>query len=436
MFKILKKILPHSLFRRFLLIILLPNIIVQLVSVYVFYERHWSGMSKYMASSLARQVDMVVKGFSRTTGKDREDFISITKNSLDLQIQFVPYSTIRKSNILEQAGFSALLSSIDLKLQQKEHSISFDAQNETVVIEVMMEGGVLQIIAPRRSIYTPTTYIFILWMTGTAILFVLIAILFMRSQVRSITKLAEVAEKFGRGQDMPGFKPSGAMEVRQASQAFIEMRTRINRQVEQRTEMLAGVSHDLKTPLTRMKLQLALMEVTPEIEELQQDIAEMEKMVQEYLDFAKGKERVIDRDVGLSDMLRSIVSGYRNLNKKIDVTAQSGIALHINANALRRAITNIVDNALKYGKIVQISANGSEKYAYINVDDDGPGIPDKKKNDVFQPFFRLDNARNLDKGGTGLGLAIAKDIIASYGGDIILENSHMGGLRVKIKLPL
>lgn len=436
MFKILKKTLPHSLFRRFLLIILLPNIIVQIVSVYVFYERHWSGMSKHMASSLARQVDMVVRGVSATSGQARDDFIELAKSSLDLQIHYLPESTVKKSNIAQQIGFSALLNAVDQKLEQRKHSISFDLRNETVVIEIALDNDVLRITAPRRSIYTPTTYIFVLWMTGTAILFVLIAILFMRSQVRSITKLAEVAEKFGRGQDMPGFKPSGATEVRQASQAFIEMRSRINRQVEQRTEMLAGVSHDLKTPLTRMKLQLALMEASPEIEELQQDISEMERMVQEYLDFAKGKERVVDRDVGVSDMLRSIAASYRNLNKKIDVTAQPGIALHINSNSLRRAITNIVDNALKYGNNVQISANTSEKYAYISVDDDGPGIPDKKKDAVFQPFFRLDSARNLDKGGTGLGLAIARDIVASYGGDITLENSSLGGLKVKIKLPL
>lgn len=437
MLKKLKKFLPHSLFRRFLLIILLPNIIVQLVSVYIFYERHWSGVSKHMAVSIAGEVELIVRGIEQTSGEARQDFINLTQSSsLDLNIKFLPSKTISKSDLQQKYNFQDLLDELEIRLPPRKYSVRQIANYSVIVIETQVDTDVVQILIPKRSLFTPTTYIFILWMICTTILFVTIAILFMRTQVRSITKLAEVAEKFGRGQDTPSFKPSGATEVRQASQAFIDMKKRINRQVEQRTEMLAGVSHDLRTPLTRMKLQLALMEQSDEITELNQDILEMEKMVQEYLDFAKGKERVIDANVNIADNIRSIVAGYKNLNKKIEVKTQGDIKLHINSNSLRRAITNIVDNALKYGNNVIIASRASEKYAYITVDDDGPGIPDTKREEVFRPFFRLDSARNLDKGGSGLGLAIARDIVVGYGGDITLDKSTSGGLKVVIKLPL
>ena len=436
MIRSFKKILPQSLFRRFLLIILLPNIIVQLVAAYVFYERHWSGVSKHMAVSLAGEIEMVVRGIENNSGQARQQFINNSSAALYLGVKFLPNVLIHKSAENSSNDFPLLKSEVDKRLRDRKYSIYLSGEDPIVAIEVQLDNDLVLITASRKRLETPTTYIFILWMLGTAILFVIIAILFMRTQVRSITKLAEVAEKFGKGHDIPNFKPSGAMEVKQAAQSFIDMKGRINRQVEQRTEMLAGVSHDLRTPLTRMKLQLALMEPAAEIEELQQDIVEMEKMVQEYLDFAKGKERVIDANVNIADMIRSIVAGYRNLSKKIDVTTQNGVELHINANSLRRAITNVVDNALKYGSNVAISSRASEKYAYITIDDDGPGILPAKREEVFRPFFRLDSARNLDKGGSGLGLAIARDIVVSYGGNITLDNSATNGLRVVIKLPL
>lgn len=437
MLKKLKRILPQSLFRRFLLIILLPNIIIQLVSVYVFYERHWSGVSKHMAFSIAGEIELIARGIEQTSGQSRQDFINLTQSSsLDLTFRFLPNSRIEESNFSQYYNFQDLLAELEARLPPRKYSVQQVKNYSSIKIEVQLDKDVVQILIPKRSIFTPTTYIFILWMICTAILFVAIAILFMRTQVRSITKLAEVAEKFGRGQDIPNFKASGATEVRQAAQAFLEMKKRINRHVEQRTEMLAGVSHDLKTPLTRMKLQLALMEKTEEIAELNQDILEMERMVQEYLDFAKGKERVVDANVNIADILSSIIAGYKHLNKKIDVTNHGVIKLHINSNSLRRAIINIIDNALKYGNKVKVSSRASEKYAYITVDDDGPGIEPEKYEEVFRPFFRLDSARNMDNGGSGLGLAIAKDIIVSYGGDINLDASPEGGLRVVIKLPL
>ena len=437
MFTILKKALPHSLFRRFLLIILLPNIIIQLVAVYVFYERHWSGVSRQMAHSLAGEIALIAHGAEQLHGKEKENLLNITKNSFDLDINITHNSLIRVEGA--ESGwrfFRGLRSELHYRLAPLQYSLSFLPAEQLIVIEVQIDNDVVTIKAPKRSIFTPTTYIFILWMIGTAIIFVIIAILFMRNQVRSITKLAEVAESFGRGKDIPNFRPSGATEVRQVSQAFIDMKERIKRQVEQRTEMLAGVSHDLKTPLTRMKLQLAMLDQSEEIKDLREDIIQMEKMVHEYIDFAKGKERVVDANVNIADMLRSIASGYRNLKKPIDLKTQNGVTLHINANSLRRAVTNIVDNALKYGNSLRLTSSASDKYAYIIIDDDGPGIAEGKRAQVFQPFFRLDTGRNRDKGGTGLGLAIARDIVVSYGGEISLETSPIGGLRAIIKLPI
>jgi len=390
-----------------------------------------------MGQSLASEVGLIVRGIEKLQGDERENLVILAKDSFDLGINTIPNSTIALEDL--QPGryiFHSLRAELNQRLTPLLYSLCIKNDEETIVIEVQLDDDVVQITAPKRSLFTPTTYIFILWMIGTAIIFVIIAILFMRTQVRSITKLAEVAEKFGKGQDIPNFRPSGATEVRQASQAFIDMKERINRQVEQRTEMLAGVSHDLKTPLTRMKLQLAMMGQNEETLELQDDILQMEKMVSEYIDFAKGKERVVDANVNIADMLRSISAGYRHLNKQIDVKTQTGVALHINANSLRRAVTNIVDNALKYGNSVRLTSSASDKYAYITVDDDGPGIPQAKRAEVFKPFVRLDSGRNLDKGGTGLGLAIARDIVVSYGGEIALETSPIGGLRVVIKLPL
>jgi two-component system osmolarity sensor histidine kinase EnvZ len=401
----------------------------------MFYERHWNGVSKHMAVSLAGEIAMIVRGVVENSGELREQFINNAASNLYLGLKVLPDTTIHENNS-NKDNFSFLRTELNTRLNNHKYNIYLSGEDPILVIEVQIGKDLTIITASRKRIETPTTYIFTLWMISTAIIFVLIAILFMRTQLRSIIKLSEVAEKFGRGQDIPNFKPSGATEVRQASQAFIDMKERINRQVIQRTEMLAGVSHDLKTPLTRMKLQLALMEQSQEIEELQEDIIQMERMVQEYLDFAKGKERVSDANVNISDMLRSIVAGYRNLNKRIDINTQNGLTLNINANSLRRAITNIIDNALKYGNRALLTSRSSKEYAYITIDDDGPGICASERTAVFRPFFRLDVARNMDKGGTGLGLAIARDIIVSYGGEIFLETSEMGGLKVIIKLPI
>lgn len=434
--KLIRKILPQSLFGRFLLIILIPNIIVQLVAIYVFYERHWSGVSKHMAVALAGDINMVVRSIVESPSDNRDEIIRLAEDNMYLDVVFKKDTKLGDVPVHEPVVFSVLLSELDKRLPMQHVVYYKDDDKSDVAVDVQLDDGLLHITSSSKRLANPSTYIFIMWMTGTAVLFLLISVFFMRNQVRSISRLAIVADKFGKGHDSEGFKPSGALEVRRAGKAFIEMKKRINKQVEQRTEMLAGVSHDLKTPLTRIKLQLAMMKQDKEIKELQDDVVEMEKMVQGYLDFAKGKERVIDATVNVSDLLRSIIAGYRNYHRKIELKSASGILLHVNSNALRRAITNIIDNALRYGEVISINMTSSKKNMILTIDDDGPGIPVKKRVEVFKPFYRLDSSRHIESGSTGLGLSIAKDIIVGYGGDITLDDSPIGGLRVVIKLPL
>lgn len=433
MIKFVKKSLPKSLFGRFLLIILLPNIIVQLFAVYMFYERHWSGVSNHMSVAFVGEVAMVVDGIIGKTPEERDEFIKLSKNNLYLDAKFLENKPLKKMG--ESVFFDSLLDELRLKIK-RPHEIYYTYGRSKIAIDVAVNGGLLHILASKKRLANPSTYIFIMWMLGTAILFITISILFMRNQVRSISDLAEEAEKFGMGGETGDFKPTGAYEVRQVAKSFVDMRERIKKQIEQRTEMLAGVSHDLKTPLTRIKLQLAMMQPTKDIKELQEDISEMEKMIQGYIDFAKGKERVIDASVNVSDLLRSIVSGYRKHHKNIELKTKTGASLHINANDLRRVISNIIDNALRYGKSVKINMSKSEKNLIIMVDDDGPGIPVKERKNVFKPFYRIDNSRHLESGSTGLGLAIARDIIVSYGGSVAIDDSQMGGAQVVVKLPL
>lgn len=428
----LNRFLPHSLFYRFLLIILIPTILVQAVAIYIFYDRHWSGVSRYMAAGLAGDVVLLANIYSDSENEgQRDELIKKISRDLYLKVNFIKNAKVTTTSNRDLDFFSEML---DGRINNK-YAVNFTGDYSDITIDIEFPDGVLSILSYKKRLVNPSTYIFIMWMTGTAILFFLISIFFMKNQVRSITLLAEAAEKFGKGHDTEKFKPTGAMEVRSAAKAFMEMRERIKRQVEQRTEMLAGVSHDLKTPLTRMKLQLAMMPNSPEVEELQYDVSEMEKMIQDYLDFAKGNEKVTDSSVNIQDLLRSIVAGYKNQHDNIELQVESSIIMNINSNSFRRVLSNIIDNSLKYSNKISIKALTSEKNLILTIDDNGPGIPESKYEEVFRPFYRLDNSRNKETGGTGLGLAIAKDIIVSYGGSISLDKSPLGGLKVLIKMP-
>lgn len=429
----IKTHLPKSLFGRFLLIIVLPCIIAQIFAVYMFYERHWSGVSKHMILAFTGDISMIVRNAHSLPLDERKKFLKSANDNLYLSVKF--YDNKRISNVDKNPELQELTEALSSIIKHK-YVTYFTHGDSKIAIDVQMMDGLLHIVASKKRLVNPSTYIFIMWMIGAALLFLIISLLFMRNQVRSITNLAEAAQKFGMGGYDDEFKPTGAAEVRQVAESFIEMRDRIKKQIQQRTEMLAGVSHDLKTPITRIKLQLAMMKPTNEIKDLQEDILEMEKMIQGYIDFAKGKERVADSSVNISDLMRSIVAGYHKFDQNIALKTKNGIMLHVNSNDMRRVISNIIDNSLRYGKNISITIGKSEKNAIIMIDDDGPGIPIKEREKVFKPFYRIDNSRHLESGSTGLGLAIAKDIISSYGGDISLDKSQMGGLQVIIKMPL
>lgn len=410
---------------------------VQMVTVYMFYERHWSGVSRHMANALAGDIAFIVKAIESDSLPKRDVILKIASDNMYLDLKFKEGDKINTQKGQTPDKFD-ILKEILSALIVNEYITYFIDDRMNLGIDVQLANGVLEISASKKRIYSPSTYIFIMWMTGTAIVFLIISILFMRNQVRSISQIANVADKFGKGEDTANFKPSGATEVRQVAHAFIQMRERINRQIEQRTEMLAGVSHDLRTPLTRLKLQLAMIPQSKEIIESQEDVTQMEKMIQDYLDFAKGKERAIDSSVNISELIYNITSVYRNQSsqKTIELQVQAEIIMNINSNSFRRIITNLLENALRYGTSVQITANKQPDEVVITIDDNGIGIPLEKRELVFRPFYKIDESRHLESGSTGLGLAITKDIITGYNGKIYLEESPMNGLRVIVQLPL
>lgn len=430
----LKRYLPKSLFGRFLLIIIVPTIVVQLVATYMFYERHWSGVRKHMIRSIIGDITYVSQTLNMAASHEVKQKIQTINNALYLKVLSHPNTTIKnkKNKIVELNDINK-----ELKKNIRHPFTTYYINNKSdIAVDITLKHGTFTIIFSKKRITNPSTYIFILWMSGTALVLLIVAILFMRTQIRSIIRLSKAAEKFGRGVEIKKFKPEGAKEVRMAAEAFIGMKERIKKQIAQRTEMLAGVSHDLKTPITRIKLQLAMMHQSKEIKELQSDITDMEKMIQGYINFVKGAARESTEIINVTDIIRSITSSYRKHHQKIECKLKSGLKLSINKNGFKRAITNVIDNALKYSDTVFISTASKNDMLILKIGDDGPGIPAKKRELVFKPFYRIDQSRNVESASTGLGLSITRDIITRYGGEIKLLDSPHGGLEVLIKLPL
>lgn len=436
----LKQFLPRGLYGRALLILVTPVILAQAVATYVFYERHWQTVTNRLTFALAGEIGVIV---SQIEHDEPERVLErLTRPLAEIQeftLQFDPQSDLREyPNRGDNTSIfaSMLLRALHEKLGRPV-ALDLRYAHEWIAVHIPVKDGVLTVIFPERRVYTPTARIFIFWMVGSSILLSIIAILFLRNQIRPIRRLARAAEQIGKGQDTPEFKPEGAQEVRQAAISLLIMRDRLKRQVEQRTAMLSGVSHDLRTPLTRMKLQLALMPASPDIDELKADVQEMTQMIEAYLAFARGDDPEEAVPADLSILIADLVTTQGRAHATpIHYTQNAASMLTVRPNALRRAINNLIGNAARYGKEVWVSLERDTRYVFIIVEDNGPGIAQHQREDVFRPFTRLEGSRNPQTGGVGLGLTIARDIIRQHGGDILLDDSAHGGLRAAIRLPV
>ena len=434
----IKRLLPRTLFGRSLMIIITPVVLMQVVAAFYFYDRHWDVMTQRLSDGVAGEIALIIEELENNDGPEaRSALFTRAARTLALIIRLeegltlVPQGEPSRYNLLRSRLADALRHKVD-----RPFRIDPIVSNDWSVIEVEIDEGVLQILVPRRRLYSATSLIFIVWMVGSAVVLFAVALVFMRNQIRPIRRLATASDRFGKGREVPNFKVEGASEVRQAARAFLLMRERIRRQISQRTEMLAGVSHDLRTPLTRMKLQLALAGDSPEIEELRADVAEMELMIEGYLAFARGEGTETPKPTDLEILLTEVVNAAQREGATVALTIRDGVMLPLRPQAMRRCLANLLSNARRHARNVWVTARRRGSNAEITIDDDGPGIADSLRETVFKPFFRIDPSRNPDTGGTGLGLTIARDVVRSHGGNVTLHRSPQGGLRCRIRLPL
>ncbi len=431
-----KQFLPRSLLGRSLLIVVTPLIVLQAVSAYIFYESHWDQVSKSLALGLAGDIAMVVDSLRHDSGEEgRQRVFEAAERTMDIAITLEPGEILPNSFSIH----SSLEGEVSRALRErlgKPARVDAGLNPNVVIIDVQLPEGVLSVIAPRTRLFSTTIYVFVLWTVGGTLMLLGIATMFMRSQVRPVLRLARAADNFGKGRDVPNFKPEGAREVRLAARAFIAMRARILRQITQRTEMLAGVSHDLRTPLTRMKLELAMMKASDGVPALKEDVGEMERMLQGYLDFARGEGAETPEPRDVIALLDEAVRQARRIRDGVELKATGELVVPLRPDAFRRCINNLIGNALRYARHVVVDAAKRGRSLEIVIDDDGPGIPEAQREEVFKPFFRLEGSRNSGTGGVGLGMTIARDVARGHGGEIILADSPLGGLRVRLRLPL
>ncbi|MDP6430469.1 MAG: ATP-binding protein [Rhodospirillales bacterium] len=434
----IKQYLPRSLLGRSLLIIVTPLVLLQLVSAFVFYENHWNKVSQRLARGLAGDIAAVIELMRRNPSAEaRGGILDLAATTMAMRGSFDKGKILANAPEPQSGGIvDRMLIQAMREAVKKPFKVDSDSMDRHVVISVQLSGGVLHIVTNRKRLFSSTTYIFVLWMVGTAMILFGVATIFMRNQVRPIRRLAAAADNFGKGRDAPSFKPEGAAEVRRAAAAFISMRDRIRLQIGQRTDMLAGVSHDLRTPLTRLKLQLEMLGDAGAVSDMKGDISEMEHMLEAYLAFARGEGDETPRPTNLSAMLGEVAVQARRNGAVIDLHTEGEIIVPVRPNAFRRCLTNIVENADRYGQHVSIRAGRRGDAIEITVDDDGPGIAIDAREDAFKPFFRIDESRNPETGGVGLGLTIARDVIRGHGGEIDLDASPAGGLRARLTLPI
>src|SRR5262252_7497576 len=432
----IKRVLPRSMFGRSLLIVVVPLILLQLIAAWVFYDRHWAAVSWRLSAGVAGDIGLVVEAMRLADAPgETARLLEIAALVTDLDFTMRSGDTLGSPAVATGSLIEDQLTQAMQGRVAAPYRITASDDPWGVRIAAQLPQGVLAVDVPRKRLYSPTTYIFVMWMVGSSLVLLAVAIVFLRNQVKSLRRLAAAADSFGKGRTVPFFKVEGAAEIRQAALAFMTMRDRIQRQIRQRTQMLASVSHDLRTPLTRMKLALELLGDDPAVEELKSDVIEMERMVHGYLDFARGEgaEEPVETDVSL--LLEDIAAAMRREGIPLSVAAQPEYVIPVRPNALRRCLGNLISNARRYGSHVWLTGIAVADGLDLLVDDDGPGIPETERERVFRAFVRLDTSRNRSTGGVGLGLTIARDVARSHGGDIRLETSPQGGLRARVHLP-
>ena len=436
----IKKFLPRTLFARSLLILVTPVLLIQVITTFIFFDRHWDKMTARLAFAVAGEVAIIADQFESNSSPEYVRTIGrYLEQSLDMNIDFREGAKLETQLREHESWGSVVADTLSRSIEaqvRRPYDIRIDIEEKWIEIAVQLENGVLIVVSPQRRLFSSSAYIFLLWMIGTSIILLAIAVLFMRNQVRPIRRLAIAAERFGKGREVPFFKIEGAREVRQAANAFLEMRGRIKQQIQQRTAMLAGVSHDLRTPLTRMKLQVEMLGEGDDVQALKNDIEDMERMIAAYLDFARGEGEEETERTDLKEVLQRVVSAAKREGANVHLATEGDLSLMLRPIAFERCLSNLIGNAMKYAGETWVAARRAADHIEIEIEDNGPGIPEGIREDVFKPFFREESSRNKKTGGVGLGLPIAQDIVLSHGGEIRLGESSQGGLKVRIDLPV
>nr|WP_241735752.1 ATP-binding protein [Aquisalinus flavus] len=433
----LRRIAPKSLFARTLLIVALPLFVTQSVVTYIFFNRHWEEVTGNLSANVAGNIALVTELYLQAEDDAaREEVMRLSREDLDMAVRFQTFGQIPEND--KVSLFSVLDSTLERQLEDSlRHPFWYNTAGYWAYVEirVQLDDGYLVFLPLRERVFVTNGQFFILWLIAATLLLGYVSIVFMRNQVRSITRLAAAAEAFGLGRDMPEFKPSGAREVRAAGNAFIAMRQRIKRHLNQRTTMLAGVSHDLRTPLTRLKLALAMQPETDDVRDMKNDVDEMETMLEGYLSFARSQNAEEPVLFDLTELVNEVVDDSARTGKRLQTDLQRGLQIDARRNSMKRAISNLVSNAFKHGRIVCLTTRRADGNIEIIIDDDGPGIDPAEYAEAFKPFSRLDNARNQNTPGIGLGLTVVRDVARAHGGDIVLDRSPQDGLRAMLRIP-
>ena len=431
--KFIKKLLPQRLFYRSLLIVAVPIIGLQIVISIVFFDSLWIKTNKGLTRALVGEIDTIIDIYNNEDEYNKKKLTDLYNQNFSFSIRFLENTKL--PDIKVERWFSPMDRTLrrELKSKVNEYWFNTTSYQELVDLRIKFNDGVLQIFFPKERIQASSIRIFALWITLPAFFLIAIAIIFLKNQTRPIINLARASEKFGRGEDVEDFSPSGALEIRLAGYEFDKMRKRIIRHLNQRSEMLSGISHDLRTPLTRMKLQLAFIKDNEISKKLSDDITEMEKMLNEYLQFASLRSGETTETFDISELIENTVLKYETREIITDIPEK--VYLDGRKNLIQRCLNNLIDNSIKYSKNILISLKKSTNSITITIDDDGPGIPEKERENVFKPFYKINKSRGDSKSSVGLGLSIASDIIRSHGGNIKLESSSKNGLRAKIFLP-